>query len=270
MRLLGLLYVRIAACACALVGSLSPVAPLWASPGETIIDPYIALAPASPIDPSEKPIARKSVVFEQPLGWPVAARLSNHAEAGSWGPNLHRVNVETVLQGRPFSGNFGSGRYGAYAYCGDSEFRRKSADPAQWKPEPGGLCLFDSDGDGRLDEWRPRVPASRFTTKTDPFPPVAFTPVKNHPLPYPLQVIYSGNIVSNMARAFTVKLGGYSPIIIPFEKLREEGEWTILGFQGAELAVAQGPKGAVRVRVLKPFDEGTPFDVVTTTTFLVM
>jgi hypothetical protein len=270
MRLLALLHTRVAACACAILLSSSQVAPLWASPGETIIDPHVALAPVSPIDPSEKLIARKGVVFEQPLAWPVAAQLAGHAEAGSWGPNLHRVNVETVLQGRPFSGNFGSGQYGKYAYCGDSEYRKKNADPPQWKPEPGGLCLFDSDGDNRLDEWRPRVPASRFTTKTDPFPPVGFKVVKNHLLPYPLQLIYSGNIVSNMARAFTVKLGEYSPIIVPFEKLREEGDWTILGFQGAELAVAQGPKGTARVRVLKPFDEGAPFAVVTTTTFRVM
>jgi hypothetical protein len=213
--------------------------PLRATPGEASIDPFIALAPTIPIDPSERLVAKKDVLFEQPLAWPVAAKLAGDANTQDSRSFRYRINSAEILQGRPFSANFGQGARGNYAFCGRGEYRRHSWESERWKSDSGGLCLFDSNGDGTLDEWRPRDGNARFTTKTDPFPPVAFTVLKNYRLPYPLQLIYSGNIVSNLARSFTVKLGEYSPIIVPFEKLREEGEWTILGFQGAELAVAR-------------------------------
>ncbi|PZU50705.1 MAG: hypothetical protein DI568_02845 [Sphingomonas sp.] len=242
-----------------------PNSPLRAAPGETTVDPYIALLPAAPIDPAERILNRKDIVFEQPIGWPVAARLESHAEAGKWGPNFHRINMATILQGRPFTGNFGDGKYGNYAFCGESEFRRDSWEPGRWKTDHGGLCLFDSNGDGKLDEWRPGVVASRFTTKTDPFPPVAYSLVTNYPLGKTLQLSYTGNS-SNLAKAFAVKLNWHAPISVPFEIVRQDGEWTILRFQGAELAVSPAQGKAVRLRVLKPFEEGAPFVVMTTMT----
>lgn len=242
--------------------------PTRAAPLETDINPLVALAPETPVNSSEREVRPKDTVLEQPLGYASGARLLTDAvfETVRY---RYRVLAGSTLHARPFTGNFGNGRFGSIAYCGANEYQGKNWTPDRWKRDFAGACFFDSDEDGALDEWRPLATETRFTTKTDPITPVRYEIDRNVPAPgdLTLKLIYRGR-KADPARAFQVKVGSLGPFAVEWEQAPGPEGTTILRHQGAELSVAPGDGKSMRVRVLNAFAEGASFAIVTTPTLV--
>ncbi len=213
-------------------------------------------APALP-DREPRVVARKAVVWEQPLAFPVAAKL---LEDATWEDNSTRMRLKagTILRVKPMPGNFGQGRSGFTAFCGHDEYQAKNWAPNRWKVDHFGSCLFDSDQDGKLDEWRPANPEVRFTSKTDPIAPTPYEKVTNAPADFNVKLVHVGS-KRDPATAFAINIGAIGPLGITMKAEPQPDGSTLLSFQGLELLYTAGPDKSATVKVLKPFDVGAPF-----------